>query len=99
MTTTYTWTINSLEYTTVDKIVFIVHYAVVANNGTCTSSAYGSIRLDRPESNVINYADLTPEIVIGWVQDKLDVLATMVALKAQLDEQTAPTKAAGVPWA
>jgi hypothetical protein len=27
--------------------------------------------LRQPEGNVIPYADLTPEIVVGWVQEKL----------------------------
>ena len=98
MTTTYTWTIANLERTTADGIVFTVHYTVAANDGTYNSSAYGSIGLEPPEGNVIPYADLTPEIVIGWVQSKLDVPAVEAALQAQLDEQTAPTKAAGVPW-
>jgi hypothetical protein len=35
------------------------------------AGAYGSVGLEAPEGNVIPYADLTPEIVIGWVQDKL----------------------------
>ena len=99
MTTTYTWAIANLERTTADGIVFTVHYTVAANDGTYSSSAYGSIGLAQPEGNVIPYADLTPEIVIGWVQDKLDVPAMEAALQAQLDEQAAPTKTAGVPWA
>jgi hypothetical protein len=49
----------------------VVHYTVAANDGTYSSSAYGSVGLEAPEGNVIPYADLTPEIVIGWVQDKL----------------------------
>ena len=52
---------------------------------------------------MIPYADLTPELVIGWVQGKLGgdekVAEIETALQAQLDEQAAPTKAAGVPWA
>ena len=103
MTTTYTWAIANLERTTADGIVFTVHYTVAANNGTYSSSAYGSIGLEQPEGNVIPYADLTPEIVIGWVQDKLGgdekVAEIEAALQAQLDEQATPTKAAGVPWA
>jgi hypothetical protein len=98
MTTTYTWAIAQLERTTADGIVFTVHYTVAANDGIYASSAYGSIGLEQPEDNVIPYADLTPELVIGWVQDKLDVPAIEAALQAQLDEQAAPTKAAGVPW-
>jgi hypothetical protein len=45
---------------------------------------------------------LTPEIVIGWVQEKLGgeekVIEIEEALQAQLDEQHNPSKAAGVPW-
>jgi hypothetical protein len=48
---------------------------------------------------VIPYANLTPEIVIGWVQNKLDVPAIKAALQAQLGEKRTPTKAAGLPWA
>ena len=99
MTTTFSWAIAQLERNTADGIVFTVHWTLSANDGTYASSAYGSIGLEQPEGNVIPYADLTPEIVIGWVQDKLDVPAIESSLQAQLDEQAAPTKAAGVPWA
>lgn len=102
MTTTYTWAIAQLEHTTADGIVFIVHYTVAANDGTYDSSAYGSIGLEQPENDVIPYADLTPELVIGWVQDKLGgdekVAEIEAALQAQLDEQRTPNKAAGLPW-
>jgi len=103
MTTTFSWAIASCDRTTADGIVFTVHYTVAANDGTYASSAYGSIGLEQPEGNVIPYADLTPELVIGWVQGKLGgdekVAEIETALQAQLDEQAAPTKAAGVPWA
>ena len=98
MTTTYTWAIANLERHTGDGIVFTAHWTLAATDGTYTSTAYGSIGLEQPEGDIIPYADLTPEIVIGWVQDKLDVPAIEAALQAQLDEQAAPTKAAGVPW-
>ena len=98
MTTTFSWAIAQLERNTADGIVFTVHWTLSANDGTYASSAYGSIGLEQPEGNVIPYADLTPKIVIGWTQDKLDVPAIEAALQAQLDEQAAPTKAAGVPW-
>ena len=102
MTTTYTWAIANLERNTADGIVIVIHYTVAANDGTYASSAYGSIGLEQPEGDIIPYADLTPEIVIGWVQDKLGgdekVAEIEAALQAQLDEQAAPTKAAGVPW-
>ena len=100
MTTTIAWNIAQLERHAADGIVFTAHYTVDANDGTYSAGAYGSIGLEQPDpDNVIPYADLTPEIVIGWVQDKLNVEEIEAALQAQLDEKHAPTKAAGVPWA
>ena len=97
-TTEYTWGIAQMERHTSDGIVIVVHYTVAANDGTYGSSAYGSIGLEAPEDNIIPYADLTPEIVIGWVQDKLNVEEIEAALQAQIDQQRTPTTAAGVPW-
>ena len=104
MTTTITWNVNTLERNTTDGMVFTAHYTVDANDGTYTAGAYGSIGLEQPDpETMVPYADLTPEVVIGWVQEKLGgdekVAEIEDALQAQLDEQHAPSKAAGVPWA
>jgi hypothetical protein len=100
--TTFEWGVAQLERHTADGIVFTVHYTVAANDGTYSSSAYGSIGLEQPEGDVIPYADLTPEVVIGWVQEKLGgdekIAEIEAALQAQIDEQRSPSKAAGVPW-
>jgi hypothetical protein len=102
MTTTTTWNIAQLERHTADGIVYTAHYTVDANDGTYSAGAYGSIGLEAPEDNIIPFADLTPEIVIGWVQEKLGgeekVEEIEAALQAQLDEQHAPSKASGLPW-
>ena len=101
-TTEYTWAIAQMERHTADGIVFTVHYTVAASDGTYASSAYGSIGLEQPEGDVIPYADLTPEIVIGWVQEKLGgaekVDEIQAALQAQIDQQRTPTTAQGMPW-
>ena len=101
--TTFEWGIAQMERHTADGIVYVVHYTVAANDGTYSSSAYGSIGLEQPEGDVIPFADLTPEIVIGWVQDKLGgtekVDEIQAALQAQIDQQRTPTTAQGVPWA
>ena len=100
--TEYTWGIAQMERNTADGIVFTVHYTVAANDDTYASSAYGSIGLEQPEGDVIPYADLTPEIVIGWVQEKLGgaekVDEIQAALQAQIDQQRTPTTAQGMPW-
>ena len=102
MTTATTWGVAQMERHTADGIVFTVHYTVAASDGTYASSAYGSIGLEQPEGDVIPYADLTPEIVIGWVQEKLGgaekVTEIEAALQAQIDQQRTPTTAQGVPW-
>ena len=102
MTTTVTWGIAQLERTTADGIVYTAHYTVAANDGTYSASAYGSIGFEAPKDNIIPFADLTAEIVIGWVQEKLGgdekIEEIEAALQVQLDEQAAPTKAQGVPW-
>jgi len=99
--TVYTWHIAQLERETADGYVFTAHYTVDANDGTYNSGAYGSIGFERPEGEMIPYADLTEEIVIGWLKDKFGpekVAEIEAALQAQLDQQRHPSTAQGMPW-
>ena len=101
--TEFTWGIAQLERHTADGIVIVVHYTINANDGTYSAGAYGSVGLEQPDpDNIIPFADLTPELVIGWTKEKLGgdekVAEIEAALQAQLDEQHAPTKAQGLPW-
>ena len=101
--TEFTWGIAQLERHTADGVVYTCHYTINANECTYSSGAYGSVGLEQPDpDSTIPFADLTPELVIGWVQEKLGgdekVEEILAALQAQLDEQHAPTKAQGLPW-
>jgi len=102
MATTFTWGINTLERETDDGFVFTAHYTVDAKDDTYSAGAYGSVGFQRPD-NLIPYADLTEDIVIGWVKEALGgdekVSEIEAALQGQIDEQHSPSKAAGVPWA
>jgi len=103
MTTAFTWDIAQLERTVSDGIVYTAHYTIAATDGIYSASAYGSIGLEQPDpDDIIPFADLTKDLVIGWVQEKLGgdekVEEIEAALQLQLDEQAAPTKAQGVPW-
>jgi hypothetical protein len=103
MAATYTWRVANLERHTADGYVCTAHYTVDAADGAYSAGAYGSIGLEQPDAKtMIPYADLTPEVVIGWVKERLGgaekVTEIEAALQAQLDEQHAPTKAAGLPW-
>ena len=104
MATTYTYSINTLERTTADGIVYSVAFTVAAADETYSFTAYGTVPLAAPAEGdpVIPYADLTPELVLGWTKDALgaeQIEALEARLQVELDEQAAPTKAAGVPWA
>lgn len=102
MSTTITWKVAQLERETEDGYVFTVHYTVDASDDTYRAGAYGSVGLERPEDDLIPFADLTEDTVIDWVKEKLGgedkVTEIEAALQAQLDEQHAPSKAAGLPW-
>lgn len=100
-TTAFTWKIAQLERETSDGYVFTVHYTVDAKDDTYSAGAYGSIGLERPETPMVPFANLTEDMVIGWVKEKFGdekVAEIEDALQSQLEEQRRPSKAAGVPW-
>lgn len=99
--TTFAWTISQLERETVDGFVYKIHYTINAADGVYTAGAYGAADMERPKK-LLPFADLSEEICIGWVQAQLGeekVQEIERALQLQLDEQHAPTKALGMPWA
>ncbi len=104
MSTTFTWSVSTLDRTVADGIVNNVHYTVNAADDTYSSGAYGSVPLEAPAEGdtVIPYADLTEAGVIEWVKTALGgeekVTEIEAALQNQLDEQRTPTKASGKPW-
>jgi hypothetical protein len=100
--TTFAWAISNLERDTADGKVTVAHYTVGAKSadGVYGSGAYGSLGFDGEIATP--FSELTEADVIGWVKDALGeekVTEVEAALQAQLDEQRAPSKAAGVPWA
>ncbi len=102
MATTFTWKIAQLERETSDGYVYTVHYTVDAKDDTYSAGAYGSIGLERPEGELIPFADLTEDLVVTWLKHQLTgekVAEIEAALQGQLDEQRSPSKAAGLPWA
>jgi hypothetical protein len=97
--TTYTWAIANLERNTSDGKVIVAHYTVSAKNDTYSAGAYGSLGFDGEIETP--FSELTEQQIVGWVTDSLGeekVEEICIALQNQLDEQAAPTKAAGVPW-
>lgn len=99
--TTYTWNIANLERETSDGYVFTAHWTLSATDSDHSAGSYGSIGFERPEGTLIPFEDLTKDLVIQWVQEKLgeeQVSSMEDALQAQIDEQKAPSKESGLPW-
>lgn len=103
MTTTYTWTFNPLEHEDRDglsSVVTVIHWQVSGTDGTYEGNAIGTHACDAPGQPLTAWADLTPEIVKGWLpQETID--SAEAAVQAQIDQQIADAsanKGKGVPW-
>ena len=98
----FNWTIANVEYTNDDnKAVTIAHWRVSAQDGDYTASSYGtqSFEADPESPDYVAFADLTEEIVIGWVKDSLDTDEIEANLASQIEAQKAPATLSGLPWA
>lgn len=111
MPITYTWTPTSLVgYPTFDgetDVVTRAFYTVLGDDGeghTADYSNFAYTPLD-PSVPFIPYADLTPEIVIGWVQSNLGpeaVAAIEESIAISIQRQVTPPPEPEVlplPWA
>ena len=100
--TNFEWAIANMDRQLADGTVTTIHYTVSAHDGTYSSGAYGSIGLDPADPDtMIPFADLTPEIVVTWVQHKLTgekVAEIETALQQQIDLQRNPVTGQGLPW-
>lgn len=108
---TYTWTINSLigypAYEGQTDVVTRASYTVTGDDGeghTADYSNWQETPLD-PSAPFIPYADLTPEIVTGWVQSNLGpdrVAAIQQSIAIDIERQVIPIPEPDVlplPWA
>jgi hypothetical protein len=97
--TNYTWTIVNMDRLTADGFVVTVHYNVFATDGTYNASTYGTVGYtEQPGETYVPYADLTQEMVVGWVQTSLGKDTVEASLQSQIDAQINPVQAAGLPW-
>jgi len=94
---TTTWTISQLDRNTADGFVTTAHWQATAVDGEHTASIYSTCSWADGTVNT-PYADLTQEIVLGWVWESVDKQATEDALAAQIALQKNPVQASGTPW-
>jgi propanediol dehydratase small subunit len=96
----FNWNIVNLDRNTSDNFVFTVHYNVTATDGDYTASTYGTVGYTQEEgADYIPYENLTPEIVVGWVQESLGKDTVEDSLAGQIESQKNPVQESGLPWA
>ena len=99
----YTWSFPTLDviYNEVDpqtgdsvqNVVTTVHWIYTAVDENYTAYVYGTVGMKPPGQPFIAYADLTPEIVQGWVEDAMGaerVAELQTSLANQIDAQKNP---------
>lgn len=95
--TTFTWAVDALYTETIadqQDYVVIANYTLVGVDGEYEASISNTARFSTESvSEFIPYADLTNEIVIGWVQEELGVdgVANLEAcIQGQIDSLITP---------
>ena len=97
MATTFTWSIANLEYTIGEGGVVVAHWRCTGVDGDYSASSYGT-QTWAPDPELAGYtplADLTEEVVLGWITGKADVEA---GITAKIDELKNPATESGLPW-
>ena len=98
---TIEWKIEQMDRQTSNGLVTTVHWRANATEDSYSATSYGSVGLTAGQS-LIPFADLTKEVVIGWVKDKLgeeQVTAIEDSLASQIEAQKEPVSASGLPAA
>jgi hypothetical protein len=94
-----TWTIVNMERDAQTGFVTTAHWTCSDVDGEFSGSTYGSIGFEG--ELVTPYADLTEEVVIGWVKAAMGeetVAAHEAAVAAQIAQAKEPAVAVGTPW-
>jgi hypothetical protein len=97
MSTTYNWTISTLDRDVATGYVNCAHWTATAVDGEHSASAYATVSWAEG-TPTIAYAFLTEATVLGWVWESIDKEATEASLAAQIALLKNPVKSTGVPW-
>ena len=98
MAISYNWSIVQMDRLTSDGFVVTVHYNVSAVDGDYSASTYGTCGYTQESESFVPYADLTQEVVVGWVQTSLGKDTVEASLQTQIDAQKNPVQESGLPW-
>ena len=91
MANTYKWKINALDAkiqeNDLENVIYTVHYTFIGQDDSeepVQAITIGTLGVTyNPEDPFIEYADLTKDDVVGWLEDGLDV----ESMKENIDKQ------------
>ena len=102
--TTYTWTVTQMDcYPQAEgqtDVVFTVHWQLTGTDGTYNGSVYSTCSVPAPTGTFIPYADLTQDIVLGWIwANGVDQASAEAAVAQQIANQVnPPVVTPPLPW-
>ena len=95
--TNYTWKVTNLYTQTIDgkeDYVVIANYETTGVDGDYSASLSNTAQFSTEDVAVfIPYADLTEEIVIGWIKESLGengIISIEACIQGQIDSQINP---------
>ena len=95
---TFEWRVANMERAQ-DDYITIVHWRCDGVEGEHSIGAYGTVSFNQEEDEeIIAFADLTEELVKGWMFEKLNKEEVEAAVQAKLDELANPPLISGLPW-
>ena len=97
MSTTYNWTISTLDRDVATGYVNCAHWNATAVDGEHSASAYATVSWAEG-TPAVPYANLTEATVLAWVWESVDKESTEASLAAQIELKKNPVKASGTPW-
>ncbi len=99
MANTYKWTINALDAKVAvedgnENVVYTVHwgYSATDENEEHSVSSIGTYGVEYDVANFTAYVDLTEEMIIGWLENGLDVNSMKANLNSQIEKLITPTE-------
>lgn len=103
MATIFNWQITAMNCSTTEQnpdTVIVVHWTCSGTDGAYNGSVYSTCSVPAPTGTFIPYADLTKDIVLGWIwTNGVDQTATEAAVQTQIDNQiNPPVVALPPPW-
>ena len=92
----FTWTISNLDRKTSNGFVYCAHWQCTGTEDNLHSSVYATCSFDGDLTTP--YADLTPEMVLGWVWEQVDKSAIEQSIADRIEALKNPVEASGLPW-